>query len=155
MPTVLMVANKTLAADEVSEFVKSRMTADEATKITLLVPATAGTHPEQSARLSGTIAGVVVRQDAAHRAEATLDYENARHRLEFGLDTLHLLGATADGLVGDPNPTKAIAEVLERRQFDEVAVFTLPKGISRWLHLDLPHQIERKFHVPVTVITTN
>src|SRR6476661_5706381 len=117
MPTVLMVANKTLAADEVSEFVKSRITADEATKITLLVPATAGTHPEESARLIGTIAGVLT-QDAAHGAEATLDYENARHRLEFGLDTLHFLGATADGIVGDPNPTKAIAEVLERRQFD-------------------------------------
>jgi hypothetical protein len=154
MPTVLMVANKTLAADEVSEFVKSRMTDDEATKFTLLVPATANAHPEQSARLLGTIAGGVPRQDAVHRAEEALDYENARRRLEFGLDTLRLLGATADGLVGHPNPTKAISEVLQRRQFDEVVVFTLPKGISRWLHLDLPHQIERKFHVPVAIVTT-
>ena len=47
MPTVLMVANKTLAADEVSEFVKSRMTDDAATKFTLLVLATANAHPEQ------------------------------------------------------------------------------------------------------------
>ena len=154
MPTVLIVANKTLAADEVSEFVKSRMTGDEATKVTLLVPATANAHPEQSARLLGTISGGVPRVDAAHRAEEALDFENARVRLEFGLDTLRLLGATADGLVGHPNPTKAISEVLERRKFDEVVVFTLPKGISRWLHLDLPHQVERKFHVPVTVVTT-
>ena len=150
-----MVANKALAADEISEFVKSRMAADEATKITLLVPATAGTDPEQSARTSGTIAGVTVRQNSSQGAEATLNDENARHRLEFGLNTLRLLGATADGLVGNANPAKAIAEVLDRRQFDEVAVFTLPKGISKWLHLDLPHHIERKFHVPVTVITTN
>ena len=154
MPTVLIVANKTLAADEVSESVKSRMTDDEATKFTLLVPATANAHPEQSARLLGTISGGVPRVDVAHRAEEALDFENARVRLEFGLDTLRLLGATADGLVGHPNPTKAISEVLERRKFDEVVVFTLPKGISRWLHLDLPHQVERKFHVPVTVVTT-
>lgn len=152
MLTVLMVANKTIEADEVSEFVKSRMMADEATKITLLVPATALADPEESARLTGTIAGV--RTHATHRADANLNYEHARHRLELGLNTLRLLGATADGLVGHPNPIKAISEVLERRQFDEVAVFTLPKGISRWLHLDLPHQIERKFRVPVTVITT-
>jgi hypothetical protein len=33
--------------------------------------------------------------------------------------------------------------VFERRKLDEVVVFTLPKGISRWLHLDLPHQVER------------
>jgi GABA permease len=62
------------------------------------------------------------------------------------------LGATVDGNVGDPNPAKAIPELLERKQFDEVALSTLPKGVSRWLHLDIPRQVERRFHIPVTVI---
>lgn len=80
------------------------------------------------------------------------DWENARTRLERGLSDLRALGATVDGEVGDANPAKAIAEVLGRKAFDEVVLSTLPKGISRWLGLDIPHQIQRKFHVPVTVI---
>ena len=59
-----------------------------------------------------------------------------------------------DGDVGDPNPAKAISEVLSRRQFDEVALSTLPKSVSRWLRLDIPHQVERKFKIPVKVIKT-
>jgi hypothetical protein len=153
MSAVLLMANQTLAGGEVSEFVKSRLR-DEAPHFTLLVPATPQAHREQSARLVGLIGGVAVpRQDAVQKAEEAADYDNARARLEFGLSTLLGLGATVDGVVGDPNPSKAISDVLASRQFDEVVVFTLPKGISRWLHLDLPHQVERKFHVPVTVIT--
>jgi hypothetical protein len=154
MSNVLIVANQTLAGEEISEFVKSRM-GEEPPEFTLLVPATARTpHREQTARLLGTISGGVPRQDAVHGAEDAADYERARVRLEFGLSKLRPLGATVHGVVGDPNPSKAISEVFERRKFDEVVVFTLPKRISRWLHLDLPHQVERRFHVPVTVITT-
>jgi GABA permease len=88
----------------------------------------------------------------AHELED--DYEHARTRLEYGLGVLRGMGATADGDVGDPNPAKAINEVLTRREFDEVALSTLPAGISRWLRLDIPHQVERKFKIPVSVIKT-
>ena len=81
------------------------------------------------------------------------NWEHARARLEYGLDILRKLGATVDGVVGDPNPAKAISDVLKRRSYDEVALSTLPKGVSRWLGLDIPHQVQRKFHVPVTVIS--
>ena len=80
------------------------------------------------------------------------DWESARGRLEFGLGALRALGAAVDGEVGDANPAKAIADVLKRRSFDEVVLSTLPKGVSRWLGLDIPHQVQRRFHVPVTVI---
>ena len=80
------------------------------------------------------------------------DWEFARSRLEFGLDILRGLGAHVDGVVGDANPAKAIAEVLQHRMYDEVVLSTLPKGVSRWLGLDIPHQVQRRFHVPVTVI---
>jgi len=80
------------------------------------------------------------------------NYEYARTRLEYGLGVLRRLGATVDGDVGDPDPAKAIPEALKRGHFDEVALSTLPKGASRWLHLDIPRQVERKFHIPVTVI---
>ena len=153
MSTVLLVANETLAGGEVSGFVRSRMS-DEAPTFTLLVPATARVHSEETVRVLDTIAGGVPGQNAAYDAEVAAGYERARARLDFGLTVLRGLGATVDGVVGHPNPFKAISEVLASRPFDEVVVFTLPKGISRWLHLDLAHRVKRKFHVPVAVVTT-
>ena len=136
MVRVLLVANKTLGSGEVSEFVRTRMGEDEC-QFTLLVPATPVAHRKASgpADVSNGVA-------PAHDAEDA--YEHARSRLDYGLEVLRGLGAAVDGDVGDPNPAKAINEVLTRRQFDEVALSTLPKGASRWLGLDIPHQVQRK-----------
>jgi hypothetical protein len=152
MSAVLLVANQTLAGGQVSEYVQSRML-DEPAAFTLLVPATGRAHLEKSTRLLGDIAYSVATAPGKSRDTENADYEHARGRLEYGLSTLRNLGATVDGVVGDPHPLKAIAEAFERRHFDEVVVFTLPRAISRWLRLDLSHQAERRFHVPVTVIT--
>jgi hypothetical protein len=46
-----------------------------------------------------------------------------------------------------------IEEPIARHSFDEVIVSTLPHAVSRWLKTDLPHRIERRFHLPVHVIT--
>jgi hypothetical protein len=151
MSTVLLVANQTLAGGEVAAFVRSRM-ADDPADFTLLVPATAHVHRERVARTLHTLGESAPPPGPSQSEDA--DYEHARARLEYGLSTLKALGAHVDGVVGAPDPFEAISEVLERRHFDEIVVFTLPKGISRWLHLDLPHHVQRKFHVPVTVLTT-
>jgi hypothetical protein len=152
MVDVLLVANKTLGSGEVSEFVRSRMVKDEC-RFTLLVPATP--RPDRArepvsrlaSRLAGAAEGVTSPQ-----GDDDDDYGYARSRLEYGLDVLRGLGAAVDGEVGDPDAAKAVREVLERRHFDEVALSTLPKGVSRWLGLDIPRQVERKFNIPVTVI---
>ena len=152
MPTVLLVANQTLAGGEVEAFVKSRLSAEPPPEFTLLVPATASARlSDQTARTLDSFVGAT-RPD---RRQETADsgYEQARARLEFGLDRLRRLGATVNGDVGVAHPFTAISEVLARRRFDEVVLFTLPSSVSRWLHLDIPHHVERKFHVPVTVIT--
>ena len=149
MVRVLLVANKTLGSGEVSEFVRNRM-AEEECQFTLLVPATPRWDREPASRLSSGLAGASEGVGASQDNED--NYEYARSRLEYGLEVLRGLGATVDGDVGDPDPAKAIQEALKRRQFDEVALSTLPKGVSRWLRLDIPHQVERKFHIPVTVI---
>ena len=147
MRRVLLVANKTLGAGEVSEFVRQRMAKEEC-QFTLLVPATPRSH-------RGTASGPAnVSEGVAPAHDAEDDYEHAHSRLDYGLGVLKELGAVVDGDVGDPNPAKAINEVLTRRQFDEVALSTLPKNVSRWLRLDIPHQVERKFKIPVTVIKT-
>ena len=155
MPTVLLVANQTLAGGEVESFVRSRLGALPPPEFTLLVPATAHAYGsgDQTARVLGATVMGATRTEAPSPASVDAGYEQARARLESGLTTLRRLGATVDGDVGDSHPFKAISEVLVRRRFDEVVLFTLPQRVSRWLHLDIPHHVERKFHVPVTVIT--
>jgi hypothetical protein len=149
MVRVLLVANKTLGSGEVSEFVRNRMATEEC-QFTLLVPATPRWNREPASRLAGGLASVSEGIGSSHDNED--NYEYARSRLAYGLEVLRGLGAAVDGDVGDPDPAKAINEALKQRHFDEVALSTLPKGVSRWLRLDIPHQVERKFHVPVTVI---
>ena len=146
MIRVLLVANKTLGSGEVSEFVRSRM-GEEECHFTLLVPATPRSYREPT-----SVPDVHDRVAPVHEAEA--DYEHARSRLEYGLGLLRGLGAAADGDVGDPSPAKAISELLTRRQFDEVALSTLPTSVSRWLRQDIPHKVERKFNIPVKIIKT-
>ena len=151
MVRLLLVANKTLASGEVARFVRERIAKDDGCQFTLLVPAT----PQRDtlgSRLGNEIANAGSGARVSDATERVDDWEHARLRLEYGLSTLRALGATVDGEVGDANPAKAITDVLKRKSFDEVVLSTLPKGISRWLGLDIPHQIQRRFHIPVTVI---
>jgi hypothetical protein len=67
---------------------------------------------------------------------------------------LHRRQVQATGELGDPDPLKAVAEVLEHRQVDEILLSTLPKPVSRWRGMDLPHRLQRRFGLPVTTITT-
>ena len=62
-------------------------------------------------------------------------------------------GGEAEGDIGDTDPVKAIEAVMTSGPFDEVIISTLPLGVSRWLGLDVPHRVERRFKVPVTTVT--
>ena len=119
-------------------------------QFTLLVPATPRSDYQRGFRFANRLAAVVegVRSSSDERD----DYEFARTRLDFGLQVLRVWARLWTATWGTLNPAKAIPELLERKQFDEVALSTLPKGVSRWLHLDIPRQVERRFHIPVTVI---
>ena len=153
MVRLLLVANKTLASGEVSDFVKDRMAKEEDCRFTLLVPATPRSHADAGERAATAVGSAGGETYVPQQGPVEDNWEHARTRLEYGLDILRKLGATVDGQVGDPNPAKAISDVLKRRSYDEVALSTLPKGVSRWLGLDIPHQVQRKFHIPVTVIS--
>lgn len=75
----------------------------------------------------------------------------AAKRLESALAWFVELGAEVDGEVGDARPLDAIRDALRGRPpFDEVILFTLPPGLSRWLHLDLPHRARKELAIPVT-----
>lgn len=64
-------------------------------------------------------------------------------RLRAALDRLHEAGIDAEGMLGDTDPTSAVAELWDPRRYDEIVVSTLPVGVSRWLGIDLPHRIAR------------
>ena len=155
MVRLLLVANKTLASGEVTEFVRDRIAKGEDCQFTLLVPATPRDHGAGARSVHGMASVSEARWQPTNGVDPGADendWEFARGRMEFGLGILRNLGAQVDGEVGDANPAKAIAEVLQHRRYDEVVLSTLPKGVSRWLGLDIPHQVQRRFHVPVTVI---
>ena len=74
-------------------------------------------------------------------------------RLERALERLGEAGLRVDGALADPDPMLALTEAWDPREYDEIVVCTLPTGASRWLHVDLPHRIERHTGVPVFHVT--
>lgn len=82
----------------------------------------------------------------AHQIAAAL----AEGRLEHELARLRRSGIEASGEVVEALPTDRAQELLREQPFDGVVVSTLPRRLSRWLVMDLPHRIARLTDVPVT-----
>jgi hypothetical protein len=79
--------------------------------------------------------------------------EEAAKVIELAVPLLEEAAAgRVEAAVGDTDPFVAVRTALERSQFDEVIVSTLPRRVSHWLRLDLPARVER-LGVPVTVVT--
>ncbi len=78
----------------------------------------------------------------------------AQERLDAAIEQLGTEGIDAVGSVGDANPTDAVADLLLHEDFDAVIVSTLPPGLSRWIHQDLPRRIERRVALPVSHVIT-
>ena len=69
----------------------------------------------------------------------------ARARLDEGLAAFRGLGYEVTGEVGDANPVYAVTTVLRTiPPVDGIVVSTLPRGVSRWLHLDVVHRLRRE-----------
>ena len=86
-------------------------------------------------------------------SEVPFGDEEARKTLELAIPLLDAAaGSHVQGIVGATDPYEAVRQTLERETYDEVIVSTLPERISRWLHLDLAHRLER-LGVPVSAVT--
>ncbi|MFP5370806.1 MAG: hypothetical protein ACLGI3_08675 [Actinomycetes bacterium] len=130
MPRYLVVAHRTLDSPELLEALLER---SGSSTFHLVVP-------EYHGGLGLTYT------DARARAVARRNLEEAQARFATS-------GLTTTGGVGEASPVEAAGEVLQREgagAFDEVLVSTLPPGISKWLGIDAPTQIRRRFGVHVT-----
>jgi hypothetical protein len=143
---VLVVANRTVGGAELAAAIGARLEGGPC-EFHLLVPVPPTPPIGIAAGFSAMEAGVVPSLQGPDEREV------AGERLRFGLEWMRGLGASVEGEVGDPDAVRAIKGVLERREIDEIIISTLPTTISRWLRQDLPHRVERKFTLPVTVVT--
>lgn len=146
MRRYLIVANQTLAEAELMAAIRERLDAGPS-HFHVLVPNTA------SRDLASRLARLAPLPPSAGAPATDLDAtDQARSRLGVLLSDLRQLNADADGELGDPDPVKAVEELLERQQFDEIVISTLPETVSRWLGMDLPHRLQRHSGLPVTTI---
>jgi hypothetical protein len=152
MPRYLVIGNQTLGSVELREELRKRFEADPNSFFLVLVPNTYAVDYHGVPVAGGFVPmpTLIMASGPATDEEATA---LAQHQLDQLLKRVRELGVQAEGELGDPDPLKAIGEVLARDQFDEVIISTLPQRVSRWLHTDLPYKVQRRFDVPVTTIT--
>jgi hypothetical protein len=137
------VANQTLGGDQLSAKLAEYMSAGPC-RFYLATPVT---QTEASDRwASGGLEGVV---PGAYKIARAL----AQGRLQHELARLHEVGAEADGEVVDPLRVDAIHKLAGREEVDEIVVSTLPRRLSRWMAMDLPHRVRRATKLPVTHIS--
>lgn len=78
--------------------------------------------------------------------------ESARRRLRAAQKRLKAAGIDVSCLLGDPDPMTAFEREWRRDHYDEIIVSTLPRYLSQWLGIDLPHRIE---HIAVGIPITH
>jgi hypothetical protein len=155
MPRYLVVANQTLGGERLMDEIRSRI-ATGSSSFHVLVPFVPIDYKPGLAAMGNTrltasaYAGQVDRasEGAADRAE-----RSAQLRLNELLGQIRAAGSEAKGEVGVADPVKAIDAAMAAEEFDEIIISTLPEGVSRWLRMDVPHRVQRKFSVPVTTVT--
>jgi hypothetical protein len=143
MRRYLVVANQTLGGEQLTAKLAECMDAGPC-RFYLVAPVT---NTEASDRwFTGGLEGVL---PGAYRIARAL----ADGRLQHELARLREAGADADGEVVEPVPLEAIRKIASREEADEVIVSTLPRRLSRWMAMDLPHRIRRATKLPVTHVT--
>ena len=131
---VLVVARTTAPTPALLDAIRARA-AQSPASFFLLVP-----NPSDHAELT--------------EAERERHFHEGEQILQLALPLIdQAAGTPADGVVSARHdPMDAVEETLREGDFHEVIVSTLPHGISRWLHTDLPSRIAH-LGLPVTTVT--
>jgi hypothetical protein len=132
---VLVVANRTVDSSELIAALRQRAASSPAS-FTLLVPA--------------------VPHGLAWAADMKAGGREAGPRAETGTRRMRMAGLEVEAaIVGDPDPFAAVGDAIRSHHFDEIVVATLPRGVSRWLRLSLPHRLRRWTDLPVLHVTAH
>ena len=122
----LAVANRTASGDELLEALKAKAEAfNEEGKRQLFI--------------------VVVPQEGGHGHAA----ERARTRLKLVLDRLRVRGLYAAGMIGDPDPYRAVTHALQNFRVDDIVISTFAETKSGWMRADLIDRVRRTTGKPV------
>ena len=133
MPRYLILANQTASSPELTSAIREIIKKDADTEFVLLVPAT-------------PVEDLLDWLDGDNETVAKRTAQSAKeHLAEAGARVIRTE-------VGDPSPVKAIEDELQRHQekYNGIVISTLPLQRSRWVALDQPRRIERRFKLPVT-----
>ncbi len=128
----LVLANQTAASPELASAVREILEKDPNTEFVLLAPAT-------------PVEDLLDWQDADSETIARRTAQAAKEQLEK-------VGAKVVRMeVSDPAPVTAIENELQHHQekYDGIIISTLALQRSRWVALDQPRRIERRFKLPV------
>jgi GABA permease len=132
MRRYLVVAHQTLGSAELHDALRDRL-AQGPSSFHLVVPF-----------LHGGAGALWTEGEARHLAAEDLEQARMRFTAE---------GFPVTGEVGDANPVLAVSDVMIRAgvdAFDEIIISTLPLGISKWVHMDVPARVTRSTIKPVT-----
>jgi hypothetical protein len=95
---------------------------------------------------------LIVPVERPHRYTSSTESEaraTGQERLDAALVDCSDAGMSVDGEVGNPNVLDAVHDALQRDDYDEIIISTLPPGLSRWIHLDLARRLKRRHALPV------
>lgn len=149
MHRILIVANQTLGGELLQKEIRSRLN-DGPCSFFVVVPQTPPADLAFGYIPSEPGIGADLRAQAIEQAHEEA-VKHARGRLDRLTSEITEAGGVAEGVLGDPDPVRAVEAELGRG-FDEIIVSTLPATLSKWLKLDLPSRLERRVDIPVTTV---
>jgi bacterioferritin len=132
MSRYLVLANQTASSTELTSAIREIVHKESDAEFVLLVPAT-------------PVEDLLDWQEGDNQSIAKRTGQTAKEYLERA-------GARVVRTeVGDPSPVKAIEDELQLHQekYESIIISTLPLQRSRWVALDQPRRIERRFKLPV------
>jgi CheY-like chemotaxis protein len=135
MHRLLVVANQTVVGTHITSYVYELRKSHPEIDVHVIVPAT----PRRTDQ--GALADIG-DEDAS-------GVGRAGEQLAAAIAALENVGANVKGEVGAEDPMQAVNNVMEHNSFDQILVSTLPLGSSRWIKMDVPHRLRRRYGIEV------
>ena len=128
MARYLLVAHQTADSPELRSKVLDLVRRDAEAEFVLLVPATP--------------VGYLLELGGESRSALAVARKRAQRARELLVEAGARVTATR---IGSYDPLQAVEDELRYERYDALVVSTLPAGLSRWLRMNLPTRLSRRF----------